>query len=93
MHVIRRNAKQGHAIPSTASAPLGPFPYEIMVQSQIVIDNNDPDFLYPPNATAQNNYAPPKIFRCTYCEELVHEYETEFHKCEEYDEREEDEDG
>lgn len=94
MHLIRRNAKQGHAIPSMASAPSGPFPHEIFAQTRVVIDDNDPDYLYPPSATAQNGYALPRVFRCTYCDDLVPEYDLDYHVCPDDDEdEEEDDDG
>jgi 5-methylcytosine-specific restriction endonuclease McrA len=68
-----------------ASMPKGPFPAEVLAEPEIVYDDNDPDVLYPPGATAQNNYAPPKLYQCRYCGSVVNEYELEHHVCPEED--------
>ena len=91
MRVIRKQAYQGHAVPSTASHPVGPFPAELLRESVIVYDDNDPDDMYPAGATAQNNYAPPKLYKCQYCGDIVTEYEVDSHVCP--DDNEEYEDG
>lgn len=83
MHVIRRQAYQGHAVPATGGYPRGPFPPEVMASSVIIEDDNDPDVLYPPGATAQNDYTPTRMFRCNYCGASVAEHDTEHHACEE----------
>ena len=85
MRVIRRAAVQGHAVPATASYPKGPFPAEVLAPPVVTHDDTDPDVLYPPGATAQNNYQGVRMFRCKLCGELVTEEQIASHQCEDVD--------
>lgn len=82
MRVIRRPAYQGHAIPATAGRPHGPFPAEILAAPVVTFDDNDPDDIYPPGATAQNNYRGVPLFRCRHCDAVMTEEQTGDHFCE-----------
>lgn len=78
MKVIRRAAVQGHAIPTTAHRPQGPWPAEVMAQNEIVaVEPDDPD----PRAHAQNNYQAPHMVRCVDCLEVLYSDETDSHRC------------
>lgn len=81
MHIIRKQAFQGHAVPATGGYSRQPFPPEVMAPPIIVIDDNDPDLLYPPGATAQNNYAASPLFKCRQCAATMTEEETRWHEC------------
>lgn len=82
MRVIRKAAYQGHAVPATAGYPRGPFNPEILAQPVIVFDDNDPDDVFPPGATAQNGYRGVQMFRCRDCGAIVREEDVESHRCE-----------
>ena len=84
MPLIRKFAKQGHAVPSVAHSPRGPFPRELFRESEIVdaYDATEYGDDMPLGGTAQNNYTPPKWLRCATCFERVLETETELHTCE-----------
>lgn len=82
MRVIRRQAYQGHAVPSTASHPRGPFPAEVLAPPVIVYDDTDPDVLMPLEANAQNNYQPETVYVCNLCDARVVESMLDEHRCE-----------
>ena len=71
MHVIRRPARQAHAIPSTAGYPVGPFNPEVLAQPEIVVE------------TPELKHEPPrlKLYQCNYCGETVTEDEIDAHWC------------
>lgn len=79
MRVLRRHAVQGHAVPSTAHAPQGPFPAEILAVSQPVVEE---EALPDPRANAQNLYRSPSLVRCTLCGDTMTEDVTGSHVCE-----------
>lgn len=82
MRVIRRPAFQGHAVPETAGRPQGPFPSEVLAPPVITYDDSDPDNIYPPGATAQNNYRGVTMYRCRDCSATLTEDQLEDHACE-----------
>lgn len=78
MRVIRRPAVQGHAIPTTAHRPNGPFPPELLAPNEVVqVEVDEPD----PWANAQNNYTPPRWLRCRGCGEIMPEDDSQTHVC------------
>lgn len=81
MRVIRRPAYQGHAVPETAGRPKGPFPSEVLAPPVITYDDNDPDDIYPPGATAQNNYQGVILYKCRACAATVTEEQMDAHRC------------
>lgn len=85
MRVIRKPAFQGHAIPSQAGYARNPFDPEVTAQPVVVVDDNDPDVLYPPGATAQNNYRGIQMYRCRECGAMVSEDDLDNHVCEDFD--------
>lgn len=79
MPIIRKFAKQGHAIPTGMHRPQGPFPAEIFQQAPVVYDYEDHgDSLH--EALDDVRY-----FRCKDCSEFLAEYELDAHECEEED--------
>lgn len=80
MHIIRRPAVQGHAVPATASHPRNPFDPAILAGPRIVIDEPEPE---PYGATAQNGYRGQRLFACSYCSTVVPEDDVNSHTCEE----------
>lgn len=77
---------QGHPVPSKVTPPRGPFPPELLRGPEIVTDYEPDDgYPYEPGATAQNNYKPPRWYRCNTCQELVTEDELASHTCPEPD--------
>lgn len=78
MRVIRRQAVQGHPIPSTAHRPQGPFPAEILAPNQVVMEEEES---VDPRANAQNLYRSPSLVRCTLCGEIMTEDVTDSHVC------------
>lgn len=79
MRVIRRPAVQGHAIPTTAHRPQGPFPAEILAPNTVVVEEEDQA---DPRSNAQNLYHSPSMVRCTLCGEIMTEDVTDNHICE-----------
>jgi hypothetical protein len=78
VRVIRRPAVQGHAIPTTAHQPRGPWPSEVMAPNPVEpVEPNDPD----PRATAQNGYRVPTYLRCTSCGSVIEDTEAASHHC------------
>lgn len=86
MHIVRRQAKQTHAVPATAMAARGPFSPELFATSQVVVDDNDPSDDLSIYANAQNNYQTPPLYRCTLCGDIIAEPDLESHDCEVDDE-------
>lgn len=81
MHIVRRQAKQTHAVPTTASAPRGPFSPELFATPEVVVDDNDPRTNLSVYENAQNNYRVPTLYRCTFCTEILTESDIESHDC------------
>ena len=46
MPVVRKFAVQGHAVPSVAHSPRGPFPPEVLAQPQMTVDEYHSDSLH-----------------------------------------------
>jgi len=75
MPLIRKFAKQGHAVPSVAHSPRGPFPPEVLAQPQMEYEENHSDSLH----VGLDNV---RFFRCRDCEEILLETELDNHDCE-----------
>ena len=82
MRIERVITKQGHAVPKTAGYPKGPFPPELYQRPEVITDYIPVDEDVPHGGTAQNNFVEPKVFSCTFCNELVYEHKIVDHKCE-----------
>jgi hypothetical protein len=77
MPLIRKFAKQGHAVPNGAYRAQGPFPPELYASSPVVSDYEDyGDSLHE----ALDDV---RMFRCKECVEILYEDELEEHECEE----------
>lgn len=76
MGIIRKFAVQGHATPKTVYRPHGPFPPEILAQTQVVQDHSHSDSLHE----ALDDV---RMFRCRYCDDILYEDELDNHDCEE----------
>lgn len=87
MKITTKQAVQVHAVPEHGMMAVGPFPPEVLKESEIIYDytpamsEDGSDYL--PGATAQNNFKPPRYLRCKACLERVLETETKQHVCEE----------
>jgi hypothetical protein len=79
VRVIRRPAFQGHAIPTTAGYPRGPFDADVLAPPVIV--HEDPVDDMPVGATAQNGYRGVDLFDCTLCGAVVTEDGKAGHRC------------
>jgi hypothetical protein len=80
MPLIRKDAVQGHAVPTSAHSPRGPFPPEIFARNPRAYDSfNHPDALHE----ALDDV---RMFRCKYCEDVLYEDELDTHECEDEDE-------
>lgn len=86
MPIIRKYAKQGHAVPSGVHSPRGPFPPEIFQSSPVVYDETHGDSLHE----ALDNV---RLFRCKECGDVLYSDELLDHYCEEeyYDDYEDEE--
>ena len=75
MPIIRKFARQGHAIPKTAAPARGPFPAEIFSANPRAIEEFEHgDSLHE----ALDNI---RYFRCRECGEIISENEMEDHIC------------
>lgn len=79
--IQRIETKQGHPVPKTAGPAKGPFPPELYVQPHVITDYAPEIEDIPAGGTAQNNFSPPKVFKCRDCDELVLEHEIPSHIC------------
>jgi hypothetical protein len=75
MPLIRKFAVQGHAIPSGAHSPRGPFPPEIFAQNPRAEDE------YPHSDSLHEALDDVRMFRCRYCEDVLYEDELDNHDC------------
>jgi len=76
MKVIRKFAVQGHAVPSGAHSPQGPFPSEVLAQPRMAYEDSHADSLHV--ALDETRF-----FRCRDCGEVLLEAELTNHDCEE----------
>ena len=76
MPVIRKFAKQGHAIPSVVYSPRGPFPPEVLAQPQMHVEESHSDSLHV-------GLDDVKFFKCRDCDEVLMGEELEDHECDE----------
>lgn len=87
MRVTRQAAVQVHPVPATVRQPQGPFARELFKEPEIIYDYepqiNEDGTGFEPGSTAQNNFKPPKVLRCSQCLARVMENETSTHICEE----------
>jgi hypothetical protein len=82
MRVIRKAAFQGHSFPTTRTKAWGPFPVEVLAEPVITYDDTDPDNIYPPGASAQNNYQGVPLYRCRDCSATLTGDQLDDHICE-----------
>ena len=76
MPIVRKFAVQGHAVPSVAHSPRGPFPPEVLAQPQMEMEDYYSDSLHE----GLDDY---RLFRCRRCEDTLLEAELDIHECEE----------
>jgi len=76
MTLIRKFAVQGHAVPSVAHSPRGPFPAEVLASPRMEYTEQHSDSLH----AALDNI---RFFKCRDCEEVLLETELTNHDCEE----------
>lgn len=76
MPVIRKFAKQGHAIPSVVYSPRGPFPPEVLAEPEMAVEESHSDSLHV-------GLDDVKFFKCRDCEEVLMGEELEDHECDE----------
>jgi hypothetical protein len=79
--IQRIETKQGHPVPKSAGPAKGPFPPELYVQPHVITEYAPEIEEIPAGGTAQNNFRPPKVFKCRDCDELVLEHEISNHIC------------
>lgn len=91
MTIERIPTKQGHPVPQSSQGRKGPFPPEIFMRPEVVHDYYRPgqDDIEE-GATAQNNFKPPRVFKCRDCGVLVLEHEIPDHDCPEEDDEGDD---
>lgn len=76
MPIVRKFAVQGHAVPSVAHTPRGPFPPEVLAQPQMDVEEYYSDSLH-------EGFDDYRLFRCRHCQETLLESELDNHDCEE----------
>ena len=76
MPLVRKFAVQGHAVPSVAHSPRGPFPPEVLAGPQMEVEDYHSDSLHP-------GLDDVRFFKCRDCEEVLLETELNEHECEE----------
>jgi len=79
VHVVRRAAYQGHAVPATAGYPRGPFDADVLAQPVMEVFEPEPEFPY--GATAQNDMQGVPLYRCRVCNGLETEETLDQHQC------------
>ena len=77
MPVIRKFAIQGHAIPSIAHSPRGPFPPEVLAQPQMTETREHGDSLHV-------GLDDVRFFRCKGCNVVLESHELEGHNCSDF---------
>jgi hypothetical protein len=76
MPVIRKFAVQGHAIPSMAHSPRGPFPPEVLAQPVMEYSDEHSDSLHV-------GLDDVRFFKCRECQEVLVEEQLDEHECDE----------
>ena len=74
MKLIRKFAVQGHAVPSGAHSPRGPFPPEVLAGPQMAYGEDHADSLHPGLDDVH-------FYRCKECSEILESDELEDHDC------------
>ena len=74
MPLIRKFAIQGHAIPSVAHSPRGPFPPEVLAQPRMGHNDQHSDSLH----SGLDNT---RFFKCKDCHTVLETHELEDHDC------------
>ena len=77
MPVIRKFAIQGHAIPSIAHSPRGPFPPEVLAQPHMTETMEHGDSLHV-------GLDDVRFFRCKGCNVVLESHELEGHNCSDF---------
>jgi hypothetical protein len=80
MPLIRKAARQGHAIPNGYTRPLGPFPPEIFAQNPRAYDETFESDSLP------ESFDDVRMFRCKFCTDILYEDELRTHDCDEEEE-------
>jgi hypothetical protein len=75
MPIIRKFAVQGHAVPSTAHSPRGPFPPEVLAQPRMDVGDYHSDSLHV-------GLDDVRFFRCRECDDIMLQDELDTHECE-----------
>jgi hypothetical protein len=81
VHIVRKAAFQGHAVPATAGYARGPFNPEVLATPVVVIDVEAGEPEFPYGATAQNDYKGVPLMRCTWCGGVEPEENVGQHVC------------
>lgn len=76
MPFIRKFAVQGHAIPSVAHSPRGPFPPEVLAEPEMAFDPTYSDSLHV-------GLDDVRFFKCRDCDEIMLGEDLDDHICEE----------
>lgn len=76
MPLVRKFARQGHAVPNGYQRPLGPFPAEVLAQNPVRYEDEHSDSLHE----ALDDI---RMFRCKDCGDVLYEDELNTHDCEE----------
>lgn len=77
MSIIRKYARQGHAVPKGPHSPRGPFPPELFraaERAEEEIDHGD---------SLHEALDDIRMFRCKDCREILYKEELDTHECEE----------
>lgn len=77
MPVIRKFAIQGHAVPTYAHSPRGPFPPEVLAQPQMTETMEYGDSLHV-------GLDDVRFFKCKGCNEVLESHELEGHNCSDF---------
>jgi hypothetical protein len=75
--LIRKFAKQGHAIPSGPHSPRGPFPPELFQAAE----KAEEETVY--GDSLHEALDDVRMFRCKDCHDILYLDELEYHECEE----------
>lgn len=79
MPLVRKFAVQGHAIPKGPYRAHGPFPPEVLAGNEMAHEEYHSDSLHE----ALDDI---RLYRCTYCGDVLYEDELDSHECGEEEE-------
>lgn len=75
MPLVRKFARQGHAVPNGVYRARGPFPPEVLAQNPVRYEDEHSDSLHE----ALDDV---RMFRCRDCGDVLYEDELDNHECE-----------